>query len=57
MILIALSDIIILLELFVGLVVIGKDIGTIELALHAKVIVGSPGECALSTSRLNDALR
>ena len=49
MILIALSDIIILLELFVGLVVIGKDIGTIELALHAKVVVGSPGEGALST--------
>ena len=49
MILIALSDIIILLELFVGLVVIGKHIGTIELTLHAKVVVGSPGEGALST--------
>ena len=53
----ALADIIILLELLVGPVIIRKYILSIELALHTEMVVGGPGEHALSIGRLDDALR
>ena len=55
-VLIALADIIILLELLVGLVIIGTDILAVELALHAEMVIGGSGEHTLSLSRLDDAL-
>ena len=56
MVLIALSHVVILLELLVGLVIIGKNIRAIERALHTKMVVGSPGEPAVAVARLNQAL-
>ena len=56
MVLIALADIIILLELLVRLVIIGTDKLAVELTLHAEMVIGSSGEHTLSISRLDDAL-
>ena len=56
MVLIALADIIILLELLVGLVIIGTDKLAVELALHTEMVIGGSGEHTLSLSRLDDAL-
>ena len=56
MILIALANIIILLELLIRLVIVRTDILTIELTLHTKMVIGSTGEHTLSLGRLYDSL-
>lgn len=56
MILVALSHIVVFLELLVRLVIIGKDIVSIETALHAEMVVGGISQCTFSISRLDDAL-
>ena len=56
MVLITLTDIIILLELLVGLVIISTYILAIELTFHTEMVVGGSGEHTLSFSRLNDSL-
>ena len=56
MVLIALSHIVILLELLVWLVIVGKNVCAIELALNAEMVIGSPGKSTLTVGRLDDAL-
>ena len=57
MVLIALSHIIILLEVLIGFVVIGKYIVAVVRALHTEVVVGGLRQGALAVGRLDDALR
>lgn len=57
MVFIALSHIIILLEVLVGLVVIGKYVVAVVRALHTEVVVGGLRQGALAVGRLDDALR
>ena len=48
MILVALPHVVVFLELFVGLVIIGKDIVSIETAFHTKMVVGGISQCTLA---------
>ena len=56
MIFIALGYILIFLETLIGLVIVGKNVGTIVCSLHTKMIVGCLGKHTFSVSRLDDAL-
>ena len=57
MVFIALPDIIILLELLIGMIIIGKYLMTIVLPLDAEMVIGSIGKGTLFIARLDDALR
>ena len=56
MVLLALTDIVVLLELLVGLVIIGKDIVAIISTLNTEMVVCGIGKSTLSVSGLDDAL-
>ena len=45
---IALPNVIIFLELLIGLVIVGTDVCTVELTLYAKMVIGSSGKHTLS---------
>ena len=55
-ILITLTDIVILLELLIRLIIVGTHILTIELAFDTKVVIGVSGKHTLSICRLYDTL-
>ena len=56
MVLIALAYIVVLLELLIGTVIVGKDIVAVVGSLYAKMVVGCGSYIALSVCRLDDAL-
>ena len=56
MVLIALPYIVILLELLIGFIIVGKNVCPIELALYSEMVIGGSGKGTLAISRLDDAL-
>ena len=56
MILVALSYIVVFLEMLIGLVIVGKDIIAMEITFDSEMIVGNIGESALAVGRFNDCL-